>query len=109
MRAIMVALSENGCTSWRNNTGTGYQGRVIHRSAAQVTLADSRVIVFGLCVGSADIIGIRHADGKLIAIEVKTGKGKTTPEQDRFIAHVQRIGGIAGVARSVEDALKIIQ
>jgi len=109
MRAIMVALSENGCTAWRNNTGNGYQGKVIHRSGQQVTLAESRVIVFGLCVGSADIIGIRHSDGKFIAIEVKTGKGKTTREQERFIFHVQHCGGIAGVARSVDDALKIIQ
>lgn len=109
MRAIMVAMSENGCTAWRNNVGTAHQGRTIHKAGAQVTLADSRMIAFGLCVGSADIIGIRHSDGRFIAIEVKTGKGKTTTEQDRFIFHVQHCGGIAGVARSVDDAIKIVK
>lgn len=109
MRAIMVAMSENGCTAFRNNTGNGYQGKVIHRSGKQVTLADSRMITFGLCVGSADIIGIRHSDGRFIAIEVKTGKGKTTTEQDRFIFHVQHCGGIAGVARNVDEAVNLIR
>ena len=109
MKSIMVALSENGCTVWRNNTGQAYQGRVIHRSGSQVTLADSRTIVFGLCVGSADIIGIRHSDGKFLAVEVKAPTGKTTKEQERFIFNVQRVGGIAGVARSVDEALRIVQ
>lgn len=109
MRAIMVAMSEHGCTVWRNNTGQAFQGRVIHRAGGQLTLADARPVNFGLCVGSADIIGIRHADGKLIAIEVKTGKGKTTREQERFIFHVQLAGGLAGIARSIDDAINIIK
>ena len=93
---------------FRNNVGTGYQGKVIHRSGQQVTLAEARVIVFGLCVGSADIIGMT-ADGRFLAVEVKTSKGKTTPEQERFIFNAQLHGGIAGVARSVDDALALIR
>lgn len=108
MKQIMVALSENGCTVWRSNTGQAYQGRVIHRAGDQVTLADSRSIVFGLCVGSSDIIGIRNSDGKFIAVEVKTSSGRVSAEQQRFIFQVQLNGGLAGIARSVDDAINII-
>jgi hypothetical protein len=107
-REIMLALSEAGCTVWRNNTGAAHNGRVIHKSGSTVTLADSRMITYGLCVGSADLIGIRP-DGRFIAIEVKTPKGRVTSEQERFIFHIQLMGGIAGVARSVDDALTLIR
>lgn len=103
-RQILMALSESGCTVWRSNTGTAYQGRVIHRAGAQVTLADSRVIAFGLCVGASDIIGIGN-DGVFIAIEVKTTAGRVSKEQQTFINAVCRAGGRAGVARSVDEAL----
>lgn len=107
-REIMLALSDAGCTIWRSNTGTAHAGRVIHRSGSTITLADARMITFGLCVGSADLIGITNT-GRFIAIEVKTGKRGTTPEQDRFLFHIQLMGGIAGVARSVDDALALVR
>jgi hypothetical protein len=106
-RQVMLALSDAGCTVWRNNTGTAYQGRVIHSSGSTVTLADSRVITFGLCVGSADLIGIT-GEGRFIALEIKTKTGRVSPDQARFIEHVKLMGGIAGVVRSVDDALKLI-
>jgi predicted RecB family endonuclease len=107
VNAIMLALSDAGCLVWRNTTGQAYQGRVIHNDGRQVTLAESRVIVFGLCVGSADIIGITP-DGRFLAVEVKAGKDTIKPEQQRFIDAVQAFGGCAGFARSVQDALDII-
>jgi len=107
-RSIMVALSEAGCTVWRSNTGQAYAGRVVHSSAGVVTLANASPITFGMCVGASDIIGIMP-DGRFLAVEVKTAKGRTTAEQERFLFHVQLMGGVAGVARSVDDALKIIQ
>jgi hypothetical protein len=45
--------------------------------------------------------------GIFTAIEVKTPKGKPTEEQINFIQRVKDLGGFAGVARSVEDALTI--
>lgn len=107
MHTIMLALSEAGCIVWRNNTGLGYTGRVIHKQGDVVTLAGSRVIPFGLCVGSADLIGITK-EGKFLAVEVKTKTGKPTKEQLNFIAAVNAAGGKAGIARSVEEALSII-
>jgi len=102
MRSIMIA--PNGCRLWRNNTGA-------------IKDADGRLVRFGLCKGSSDIIGITPititADmvgtrvGIFTAIEVKTPKGKPTEEQINFIQRVKDLGGFAGVARSVEDALTI--
>lgn len=91
--SILVALSEAGCLVWRQNTGA-YKDKT------------GRVIRYGLCVGSSDIIGITTS-GQFMAVEVKTKTGRIRPEQQRFIDAVNRAGGRAGVARSVEDALKI--
>jgi RecB family endonuclease NucS len=66
------------------------------------------MVKFGLMVGSADIIGISPT-GKFLAVEIKTSKGLATKEQLRFIEAVNNAGGIAGIARSVSDALELIR
>ena len=92
---------------FRNESAGAWVGKVIHKDASQVTLTDARMIRFGLAVGSSDIIGISPT-GKFLALEVKTSKGRATKEQLRFIEAVNNAGGKAGIARSVEDALKLI-
>lgn len=77
-----------------------------------------RLVTFGLARGSADLIGWRtivitpDMVGQRIAvftsIEVKTPRGRLTPEQHNWLLAVQAAGGIAGVARSVADALGLI-
>jgi hypothetical protein len=72
---------------------------------------------YGLQPGSSDLIGWRTVTitpdmvGQRIAvftsIEVKTPTGRVKPEQQQWLDAVQAAGGIAGVARSVEDALRI--
>ena len=51
--------------------------------------------------GVSDIIGIYK--GRPLAIEVKTAKGKLSEHQERFLTRWKNEGGIAIVARSVED------
>jgi len=104
---ILMSLSKAGCLVFRNETAGAWVGKVIHKDASQVTLTDARMIRFGLAVGSSDIIGISPT-GKFLALEVKTSKGRATKEQLRFIEAVNNAGGKAGIARSVEDALKLI-
>lgn len=108
MHLIMVALSEAGCIVWRNNTGQAWHGAVIHRAGKQVTLSDSRMQPYGLCVGSSDLIGIT-ADGRFLAVEVKTSTGRATAEQRKFIDAVRLKGGIAGIARSVDEAIALLR
>jgi penicillin-binding protein-related factor A (putative recombinase) len=51
--------------------------------------------------GVSDIIGIFN--GKFLAIEVKSAKGKLSEHQIEFLLNVESHGGIAIIARSVED------
>ena len=92
---IMIAISKAGATVWRNNTGA---------------LQDKtgRLVRYGLCKGSSDLIGI-CPDGRFLAVEVKNNTGRATEDQLRFIDAVRSKGGRAGVARSVDDALRILE
>ena len=71
---------------------------------------EGRWVTFGLGPGSADLIGFVTVSGiaVFVAIEVKTRTGQPTVEQINFINAVLKSGGRAGIARSVEDAEKII-
>jgi hypothetical protein len=72
-----------------------------------------RVIRYGLHTGSADLIGwqsvvitpamVGQRFARFVSIEVKTPTGRLSPEQSTWQAAVQRAGGIAVVARSVDD------
>ena len=102
---IRLACSRGPVRLMRNNTGTlrDHHGRPVQ---------------FGLCKGSADLIGwtTRTITAEMVgqqvavftSIEVKTPTGRLRPEQRQWLAAVQAAGGIAGVARSVEDALQIV-
>jgi hypothetical protein len=102
---IRIACSTGQTRLFRNNTGT-------------LRDANGRPVSFGLCKGSADLIGYRTITitpdmvGQQVAvfasIEVKTPTGRIRPEQQAWLETVQAAGGIAGVARSVEDALRIM-
>ena len=73
---------------------------------------------YGLQPGSADLIGWRTITitpemvGQQVAvftsIEVKSATGRLRPEQRQWMEAVQAAGGIAGVARSVEDAQALL-
>jgi hypothetical protein len=78
-----------------------------------------RLVQFGLARGSADLIGWRtvvvtpEMVGQRIAVftslEIKTPTGRLAPAQRHWLQAVEQAGGIAGVARSVGDALRIIE
>lgn len=110
---IMLALSPLRCTTFKNVRGLFY------------TLDKKRKVRAGLLAdGSSDLIGFKRVKvtqdmigqtiAVFLAVEVKTeatAKTKKTyaaPEQKDFIAFVREAGGIAGVARSPEDAKKIV-
>lgn len=77
-----------------------------------------RMVQFGLARGSADLIGWRTITitpdmvGWQVAVftslEVKTPTGRLTPVQRNWLHAVGQAGGIAGVARSVGDAIRIV-
>lgn len=71
--------------------------------------ADGRFINSGVPKGFPDLFGFRKSDGKAIFIEVKTPKGRPSPEQVHFLHTLQKYGVIAGICHSVEDAEKLIK
>lgn len=102
---IRLELSKYGIVL-RLNSGKFWQGnRVWSNEFHQYVLTNLRVVQ-GCPQGTADLIFI----GKDIAfIECKDDKGKPLAEQEKFIQIMRSYGHKAGVARSVEDALKIIK
>ena len=87
---IRIALSEHGICI-RQNTGN-------------FLTADGRRVVCGV-PGLSDLLFI--GNGGVAFIEVKTDTGRPTKEQVNFIRAVQKLNHRAGIARSVDDALKI--
>lgn len=59
---------------------------------------------FGLVVGASDLIGIVKPHGRFLALEVKTARGRLTKEQTQFLLLVNRMGGVARLVRSTQEA-----
>lgn len=83
-----LAASEAGAIVWRNNVGATKNEY-------------GRLIRYGLCTGSSDLIGIFQ--GRFLAIEIKRPNEKPTEAQENFMTVVNNNGGIAFVARSADD------
>lgn len=91
VKEILVFLSTHRrIRAWQNQTGVGK------------SLTGSRVIRYGL-VGSSDILGILGPFGKLLCIEVKSGKVKQSVEQCTFQRMVTDLGAVYILASSVLD------
>ena len=91
---VRVGLSKAGHTVFRANVG-------------KVRTADGRYFDTGLPKGFPDLFGFRP-DGRIFFIEVKKETGKVRPEQKIFIENIRKRGALAGVARSVADAMEIV-
>lgn len=115
---VQVQLSKvPGCRVFRNNTGTGWQGRQ-EWQGRKLVLHDPRPINAGLTVGSSDLIGWTSIEitpdmvGRKVAvftaIELKTSGTGTSDAQATFIRNVRNAGGFAGVAKNVPDAVQIV-
>jgi len=54
--------------------------------------------------GISDIIGCHQ--GRMVAIEIKAPRGTVSPFQQAFLDSVVAAGGIAFVARSIDDVIE---
>lgn len=104
---IRAALSPT-CAIFRTNSGDFWQGdRVYSNEYKQYVLINLRKIE-GLPNGFSDLCGVRKSDGKAVFVEVKTKHGRASENQKNFLKQMQSCGAIAGVCRSVDDALRLI-
>ena len=81
--------------------------RVFRNHCGRVQDAQGRWHTFGLMRGSADLIG--WCRGRFLSVEVKTATGRVSPEQENWMRQVIKHGGIAFVARSVEEAIEKLE
>lgn len=92
---IRIALTKDNCTIFRANVG-------------KVKTIDGRWFDTGLPKGHPDLYGFKHSNGKVFYIEVKNRTGRAREDQKQFHYMLTNHGIIHGIARSPEDALKII-
>lgn len=104
MQRVQLEASRKGWRVFRNNVGC---------------LPDARGVPvrYGLCPGSSDLIGWRElvitpemvgrTVAQFVAVEVKGPTGKPTAQQMRFLEAVAAAGGVALLARGVEDLVDV--
>ena len=93
MNSIRLKLSEMSFIVFRANVG-------------KVKLQDGRWFDTGLPRGFSDLFAIK--DGKIYFIEVKKPNGVVGADQLNFIKQMQKQGCVAGVVRSVEEAINLV-
>jgi len=93
---IRVAVSQHGCTIFRANVG-------------KVKMDNGKWFDTGLPKGYPDLFGFRHSDGKLFFIEVKNEVGRLRSDQIKFAHAIRKYPVLYGVARSVDDAIEIVE
>jgi hypothetical protein len=123
---ILLTCSRGDTRLFRQNVGQGWTGdaqRITRHTSVTVMPGDvvirgARPLHAGLCTGSSDLIGWRSIEvtadmvGRRLAVfsavEVKSATGRPTEQQRAFLGAVQDAGGVACVARSVEDAQRAL-
>lgn len=63
----------------------------------------------GLGEGTSDLIGLLVPEGVFLAVEVKSATGRERPAQRMFRELITRSGGLAIVARSVDDVREAVE
>ena len=96
---------------WRNTVGTAWMGPCVN-IGGKMYIKPVRKIVFGLCPGSADLIGFKSVTitkdmvGKkaavFLGVEVKQPGEKAKNIQDDWLKMVREFGGIGVVAYNKE-------
>lgn len=99
---VRLAAAKIGWTLFRNNVGA-------------LKDKDGRVVSYGLCKGSSDLIGWRpllitqdmvgKTIAQFVAVECKAATGSVTPEQQRFTDTVNKAGGVGIIAREPLDII----
>lgn len=115
---ILRAHSHGPTRLFRQHSVMAWAGKIVSRTANTVTLLHPYPIKVGT-PGISDLGGLtcvlitpemigQHV-GIYLAIEAKFGRGRATTEQADFIAMVRGLGGRAGIARSADEAARIIE
>jgi len=94
--SIRVSLAQAGYIVFRTNVG-------------KVKIADGRWFDTGLPSGFPDLMGYKPENGRIYFIEVKTETGRRRKDQVLFAKNLRDKNVIYGVARSADEAVKIVK
>lgn len=104
---IRIALSNYGVV-FRTNSGEFWQGRQVYSKEFNQPVLIGLRRVKGLPKGFSDLTYFGF-DGRPAFIEVKKPGETQKPEQINFMDLMRSHGYIAGVARSVDEAVELIR
>jgi hypothetical protein len=98
VKACLEYLALRGIYAYRQNTGAAeYQDKK----------GKKRFVRYGK-LGASDIVGLLPG-GRFIAVECKAPGGRLSDHQIKYLEDIERMGGLAVIARSVEDLEKILR
>jgi len=86
-----------GGKAWRNNTGA-----MVKEYTTKAGEKKKSFVRFGE-KGSADVFGLLR--GLFFAIETKTPRDRLSPEQAAWLEDIERCGGVAVIATTVDDVI----
>lgn len=101
-RACLDYLSLKGIVAWRSNQiPVPLKDGGFSRFAGRRGVSD----ILGIIPQTVRVVGYDEPQtfGNFLAVECKTPAGRLTKEQAEFLAEIERLGGIAIVARSVDE------
>lgn len=118
-KLVQAAVSRLGARVFRVNTGRAWAGKARPDARGGVYIPEAYPIRMGLVEGGSDLIGyspvvvtpdmVGRTLAVFTAVELKTGRVALTSEQAHFLAVVRQAGGVAGVARTVEEAEALVR
>lgn len=117
-RILLAVGALPGVRLFRSNTGMAWTGDAVRLRDGSMLIRNPRPLHAGLVKGSGDLIGWTSVEitpamvGQRVAVftslEAKEGAGRANRDQRNWRDQVQAAGGIAGVVRSEEDAVKLV-
>lgn len=105
---VLLAASAAGHRLFRQNVGLGWVGKVTRLKGGSIRIDNPRPLHAGLAKGSADLVGWCR-DGIFASIEIKYGNDRVSPDQEKWVAWCIRGGTRAGIARTVDEAMAILE
>lgn len=102
LQAVLTCLRYHPRVAFAHRMQTG-AGKILRKHGGT-----SQFLRFGW-PGASDVVGMLKGTGQFLAIECKRPSGQVTPEQVAFLQNVREAGGVAILARSVDDVLEALK
>lgn len=114
---ILLAHSRGNVRLLRTNSGVAWAGKIISQDHHRLVLSPYHAVK--LCPeGTSDVCGavseivtetmVGQRIALAVGLELKVGRRQATAQQVAFGATLVRLGGRWGIARSVDDARRIL-